>query len=273
MHAHAAHLAEHAHAPLWLLMLAAAALALAAAPLGAALLWRRMAYFGDALSHAALFGVAFALAAALPPMLGVGAVALLVALLIVWMRRRSGLAADALLGAFAHGLLAAGLVVAFAFLGPDIDLHGVLFGDVLAMTPWEALVVIAGSVIVLALLLWHWRALVLLSLSEELALAEGWPVRRVQVLVVIAAAIMLALAARTTGLLLYTAMLVIPPAAARALAREPEHMAAGAALIGASCVLIGIPAARALHIPSGALIVALAFAVFVVFHLARWLRG
>ena len=259
-------------APFWLILLAAAALALAAAPTGAVLLWRRMAYFGDALSHAALFGVAIALAMHLPIVPAVLLTALVVATAVVWLRRQGRLAHDALLGTFAHGMMALGLLIAFLFIG-DVELHDVLFGDVLAMDPREAVLIIIGAVLVLAFLWRFWPSLVLSAVCEELALAEGMPARRLQVWLAIAAALLLAMAARTTGLLLYTSLLVIPVAAARAVSDTPERMAVIGAALGMISVIAGLFIARAWHVPSGAAIVAIAFAFFLLFHLLVWLRA
>ena len=268
----AAHNLPALAAPFWLILLAAVALALAAAPTGAVLLWRRMAYFGDALSHAALFGVAIALAAHLPIVPAVLVTALAVAAAVVWLRRRARLAHDALLGTFAHGLLALGLLVAFLFIG-DVELHAVLFGDVLSMGTPEAVLVIAGAALVLTFLWKEWQPLVLSAVSEELALAEGVPARRLHVWLAIAAALLLAMAARTTGLLLYTALLVIPAATARAVSETPERMAGLAALLGVASVLGGLLVAHGWGVPSGAAVVACAFGFFLLFHLAAWLRA
>ena len=271
----AAHIAEHVAtgqaAPFWLILLAAAALALAAAPAGAALLWRRMSYFGDALSHAALFGVALALAARLPVVPAVLVTALMVAAAVVWLRRQGRLAHDALLGTFAHGLMALGLLIAFLFIG-DVELHAVLFGDVLRMSAAEALLVIVGALLVLAFLWRKWEALVLSAVSEELALAEGVPARRLHAWLAIAAALLLAMAARTTGLLLYTSLLIIPAATARAVSDTPERMAGIGALLGLVAVISGLLVARAWGVPSGPAIVVAAFGFFLLFHLAAWLR-
>ncbi len=260
-----------AAAPFWLLLLAAAALALAAAPTGAVLLWRRMAYFGDALSHAALFGVAIALAVHLSIVPAVLVTALTVAATVVWLRQQKKLAHDALLGTFAHGMMALGLLIAFFFIG-DVELHGVLFGNVLAMGPREAVLIILGAVLVLAFIARFWQPLVLSAVSEELALAEGVPARRLHTWLAFAAALLLAMAARTTGLLLYTSLLVIPAAAARALSGTPERMAGIGAVLGLVSVLGGLFIARGWAAPSGATIVAIAFGLFLLFHLAAWLR-
>ena len=83
-------------------MLAGVGLALAAGPLGCFVVWRRMAYFGDATAHAALLGVTLALATGLPVVLGVAATALAMALTVSAAAGRSH-AVDTLLGVAAHG--------------------------------------------------------------------------------------------------------------------------------------------------------------------------
>ena len=88
--------------------LAGLGVALAAAPLGCFVVWRRMAYFGDATSHAALLGVALALATDLPVVGGVLLVALMMALIISTLTERN-VSTDALLGVLAHSALALGL--------------------------------------------------------------------------------------------------------------------------------------------------------------------
>ena len=268
----AEHIAAGQAAPFWLILLAATALALAAAPIGAVLLWRRMAYFGDALSHASLLGVAVALAVHLPVVPAVLATALVVAAAVVWLRRQGRLAHDALLGTFAHGLMALGLLIAALFIG-EVELHAVLFGDVLRMGVAEALLVIAGAVLVLAFLARNWQPLVLSAVSEELALAEGVPARRLHVWLAFAAALLLAMAARATGLLLFTSLLVIPAASARAISDTPERMAAIGAVLGVASVIGGLFVARAWDVPSGPAIVVAAFGFFPLFHLAAWLRA
>ncbi len=269
---------EHVHdiigpvAPFWLIMLSGLALVMASAPAGAVLLWRRFAYFGDALGHAAMLGVALMLVWHLPVIAGVAVVALAVAAVVILMARRGELGHDALLGAFAHGLLALGLLIAFTVLGPGVELHGVLFGDMLHSGAYEAIAMIIGAVLV-GLFLWrNWNTLVLGALSEELALAEGLPVRHAQMALMLAMALLLALAAKAVGLLLFSALLVIPAAAARALARTPEQMAGIAIAVALLAMAAGLVLARAFALPSGPAIVAIIFGFFVIFHLAAWLR-
>src|SRR4051794_26945627 len=82
---------------LWPALVAGLLVALAAGPLGSMLVWRRLAYFGDSLSHAALLGLGLSLLLSLPGWVGIGLVCLVVALLLGLLLRRPELATDTLL--------------------------------------------------------------------------------------------------------------------------------------------------------------------------------
>lgn len=250
-------------------ILAAIGVAVAAGPLGCFVVWRRMAYFGDATAHASLLGVTLALATDLPVVAGVIVAALAMALTVSLASGRS-YAADTLLGVASHGALAAG-IVALSFLeGVRVDLMGYLFGDILAVGRADLAVIWGGAALVLALLAWRWRSLLLATLNEDLAAAAGIDPRRERLILTLALALLVAVALKVVGVLLVTAMLVVPAAAARALARSPEAMAAGAVGIGAVASVAGLAASWEFDTPAGPSIVAAAVVLMV---LANGLAG
>ena len=246
--------------------------ALAAAPLGCFVVWRRMAYFGDATSHAAILGVALALALDVPVFGGVLAVALAMALIITAMSGR-GLGSDALLGVLAHASLALGLVAVSFLPNVRVDLMSYLFGDILAVSVTDLLVIWTGAALVLALLCWRWSALLTATLSPDLAQASGVSPRREQLVLTLALALTVAVAIKVVGALLIAALLIIPAAAARPLARTPEAMAAVAMVIGAASALGGLLVSFALDTPTGPTIVCLAAGAFVLSQSSRALRA
>jgi len=237
--------------------------ALAAGPLGCFVVWRRMAYFGDATAHAALLGVAFALATELPTPLGVALAALGMALAVSAGAGRA-YAADTLLGVASHGALALGLVAMSFLPGVRIDLTAYLFGDILAVGRGDLAVIWTCAALTLGLVAWRWRPLVLSTLNADLAAAAGVDPRHERLVLTIALALLVAAALKVVGALLITAMLIVPAAAARAFARTPEAMAAGAALAGALAALAGLAASLALDTPAGPTIVAAAVAILVL---------
>lgn len=238
-------------------------LALATGPLGAFVVWRRMAYFGDATSHAAILGVALALALSLPIGIGTMLVALAMALTVSTLSAK-GWAVDTTLGVLAHSALAFGLVAISFLPGVRADLSGLLFGDILAVSKQDLGFVWAGAGAILALLLWRWQALLTATLSEDLAHASGLNPNRERLVLTIALAIVVAVALKIVGALLISAMLIIPAAAARSLARSPEAMAVIAVLIGAASVLAGLQMSLLFDTPAGPSIIAFAALIFTL---------
>lgn len=253
-------------------LLAGAAVALAAGPLGCLVVWRRMSYFGDTVAHGALPGVALGIALGFNPVLGVLGVAVVVALMVLWFRRGRRLPSDAILGMLSHSALAIGLV-ALAFMSSvRVDLSALLFGDILAVSWPEVWTTFGGAAAVLLLLAVVWRPMVAATVDEDLARAEGVPVGRLSVFFMLLVAAVVALAMKVVGVLLVTALLVIPAVTARRLARSPEGMALVAPLLGVLAVAIGLALSAFADTPSGPSIVLAEFALFLAVTGAAGLR-
>ena len=242
--------------------LAGIGLSLATGPLGSFVVWRRMAYFGDATAHAAILGVALALATDLPVGLGTLVVALVMAMTVALMAAR-GWAMDTMLGVLAHSALALGLVAVSFVPGARTDLSAYLFGDILAVSRSDLAFIWGGSALVLALLVWRWQRLLTSTLNPDLAHASGVDPDRERLVLTLALAVVVALALKVVGALLIAALLIIPAAAARALSRTPEAMALLAGVIGALASLTGLALSLWQDTPAGPSIVAAAALLFV----------
>lgn len=247
---------------MWRAVAAALAVALVAGPLGCFVVWRRMAYFGDALAHASLLGLALGFILNIDFTLGVLVGSVLFALLLYWLESGKRLSSDTLLGILAHGSLALGLCALALAPAMNVDLQGLLFGDVLSATLADVLWVWCGGLAVLLGLAAIWRPLLSMTAHEELAKADGVPVMRVRLAFLLLMAITVAIAMKVVGVLLITALLVIPPAAARNFARSPEQMALVASAIGAVAVLTGLYASLMIDLPAGPAIVTAAILLF-----------
>ncbi len=244
-------------------LLGACGVALAAGPLGCFVVWRRMAYFGDAVAHAAILGVALALAFSVSVTLGTLGVALAVALGVSALAAR-GHGVDAALGVVSHGALAVGLVAFSVAGGARVDLNAFLFGDILAVGRGDLAVIWGGAVLVLALVVWRWQGLLTATLNEDLARSAGVDPRAERLVLTLALAVVVAVALKVVGALLIGAMLIIPAAAARGFARSPEAMAAAAVAIGVLASAGGLGASAAFDTPAGPSIVTAALGVYLV---------
>lgn len=250
-------------------LLAGLAVALAAGPLGVFVVWRRMAYFGGALSHTALLGVALGFLLGVEPGLGVAFVVVAAVLMLGALGGVRGLSLDTLLGIVAHAALAAGLIVTATLDQVRVDLMAYLFGDILAVGWADVAWLWGGAALIFVLLAKLWRPLLNATVHADLAFVEGVNVKRVELAFMLMLALVVALAMKVVGILLVTAMLVIPAASARALARTPEAMGVLATLMGAVSVAVGLWASYIYDAPAGPAIVVAASGLFVLSLLRR----
>lgn len=245
-------------------LLAGIGVALVAGPLGCFVVWRRLAYFGDTLSHAALLGVALAFLFEINITLAVFAVSAIVALSLLLLQRRAALSGDALLGLLSHSALAIGLVVLAFMTWIRFDLMGFLFGDILSVSKFDIAVIAAGGATVLAILAVIWRPLFAGTVNRELAQAEGMNPDRTNVIFMLLVAAVIAISMKIVGVLLITALLIIPAAAARRFASGPEQMGILAGIIGAVAVVGGLFGSLEWDTPAGPSIVVAALGLFVL---------
>ncbi|MDX2145151.1 MAG: zinc ABC transporter permease subunit ZnuB [Rhodospirillaceae bacterium] len=245
-------------------LMAGIGIALVAGPLGCFIVWRRMAYFGDTLSHAALLGVAAGFAFGLDPIAGVIAVCVAVGALLLGLQRQHRLPTDTLLGILSHAALSFGLIAVGFMDTVRVDLMGYLFGDILAVSDTDILWIYGGAVLILGALAAIWRSLLALTVHPDLARAEGVAVERTHIVFMILIALTVGLAMKIVGVLLITALLLIPTAAARRFARGPETMAGATIVLGALAVAGGLGASLRWDLPSGPAIVAAATVLFAL---------
>ncbi len=244
--------------------LAGFGVAAVAGPLGSFVVWRRMAYFGDTLSHSALLGVALGFLLGVNLNLAVVVLCIALALVLVALQQQRQLPGDTLLGIMSHSALSLGLV-AFAFLETvRVDLMGYLFGDILAVTRGDLAWIYGGGALALIALVALWRPLLAVTVHEELAQIDGINVRATRLAFMLLVALVIAVAMKVVGVLLITSLLILPAAAARRFARTPEAMAALAALAGAIAVLGGIAASLRWDLPAGPAVVLSASALFAL---------
>jgi len=251
------------------------ALALLVGPLGSVVVWRRMAYFGDTLAHAALLGVALAIAADQLPMAGVGLMGIVIASILFWLEKQKNLSTDTLLGILSHSALALGLIVlsVLQLRGFNINLMTYLFGDLLAVNQLD-LMIMAGSVFVILIVFSKiLPSLISISVNEDLARVDGIAVEKVRFTFMILLAVVIAVALKVVGILLITALLIIPAATARLFSKSPKQMIVFSALIAMAAVVIGLSASLNWDFPTGPAIVVSASVLFFVSRLLLSCRG
>lgn len=232
-------------------LLAGLSLTCLTGPLGTFVVWRRMSYFGDTLSHAALLGVAFGFLLNINLFYAIILVTLILAIGLLWLESQKQLPVDTLLGILAHSALSLGLVVISLMNNIRIDLMGYLFGDLLSITMFDVYQIIICVVIIGLLLVWRWNHFLFITVSEELAFSHGINVPLTKFILTILLALTIGIAMKFVGALIITALLIIPAATAKYYAKNPESMAIIAILIGMFSIIGGILFSLIYDTPTG----------------------
>lgn len=237
---------------------------LMASPLGALLLWRRMAFIGDTLAHASLLGIGLAFCWHLPLVIGVLITSVIVGIGLAQLRNTTYFSQDAILAVLTYSLFAAGLILLASMQAAPMSLLTYLYGDILILSWAEIAWIFVIAMAVLLVLLVTWKKLLIVMVSPELAEIEGIPVRLYENGLMLCLAMAIAFAIKIVGVLLVAALLIIPNAASRVWSSHPWQMIGGGIVIGCLSVILGLMNSYYFDWPTGPTIVLAAFVLFIL---------
>ncbi|MFV3288893.1 metal ABC transporter permease [Pseudomonas sp. NY11955] len=244
--------------------------------LGTLVVVKRFAFFSEAVGHAALTGVAIGILLGEPytgPYGSLFGYCLLFGILLNFLRNRTGLSPDTLIGVFLSVSLALGASLLLMLAG-KINVHileNVLFGSVLTVSGQDLVVLGIVAVLVLALAVPLYNRIMLASFNPQLAAVRGVAVKTLDYLFVVLVTLVTVAAVKVIGAILVGALLVIPAAAARLVSQSLKGFFFLSVLIATISTLFGIllPIVFDLPVPSGAAIILVAGICFALAALAR----
>lgn len=234
------------------------------AVLGVFVVLRKISFFADAIGHSALAGIAGGLLLGINPFIGGLFVAILVAVGITGVRRISTISLDTLLGVFFSAFVSLGVLLMTFSPGYQADLITFLFGNILTVTAFDVWLALSIAAVSSVILLQLGKGFVAIALDANLAKAEGVPVSRLELILLVLLAVTIALAVKIVGVLLVTALLIIPAASAQNMAKSLLVMFWYSLGISLVSVIAGMVASAALATPSGPTIVLVSAALFVI---------
>jgi ABC-type Mn2+/Zn2+ transport system permease subunit len=228
---------------------------------------RRLAYLGDAMSHATVGGVAIAFAIGGASSIVVGALGagVVMALLLAALSANRRIGQDAVIGVIESAMFAIGVII-ISRLETSRELTHILFGNLLTVQwadVWLNLGLTVGGVVAVALLFGDLR---MSTFDPAHASQVGVRVQLIQVVLLVLLAVTVVVSLRTVGTLMSVAMLVTPAAAARLLTNDVRSMTFVGVVIGVSASLIGFVAAYHLDASPGAVIALVAAVMFAVIY-------
>jgi ABC-type Mn2+/Zn2+ transport system permease subunit len=241
--------------------------------IGCFVVLRAMAFLGDALAHAILPGVAIAYLLGANLLVGALVAALVVAVGIGLFSRRGGVKEDTAIGILFAAALALGVVLISTVRSYATDLTHILFGNVLGVTAGDLWLTGLLGLAVLVTLLVLFKEFQLASFDPVLAHMLGKRPELLRFAMLILLALTIVVSLQTVGVGLVAALLVTPAATAYLLTRRLPTMMAVSAAIGAVSSVAGLYVSYYLDVASGAAVVLIATAAFLMAFVAAPGRG
>jgi manganese/iron transport system permease protein len=254
-------------------LLAALMVGVLCAVIGCYVVLRGMAFLGDAMAHAILPGVAIAYLLEGNLLLGALAAAVVVALGIGFFSRRGALKEDTAIGILFAAALALGVALISSIRTYASDLSHILFGNVLGVSVGDVWLTAGLSFLVLATILALYKPFLVVSFDPVLAATLRLPAEPLRFLMLILLAMTVVVSMQTVGVGLVAAMLVTPAATAYLLTRRLPTMMVISAAIGAFSSAAGLYLSFYINVASGAVIVLVATAIFLLGFLLAPERG
>jgi len=243
-------------------LVASVLVAIICGTLGSFVVLKRLAFIGDALSHASFGGVALAYVLGANVYVGAFVFALATALGIGALSGRGRVSADTAIGVLFSGTFALGILLVSTVENYTTDLFGYLFGDVLSITARDLLTITASGAVVMALVAAFYRQLLFVAFDPTVAAASGIPARGLEYLLLGLLGVTIVTAIQAVGIVLVVALLVTPSATAYLLTRRFHHMILASMGLGSLSALLGIYLSYYLDVASGAAIILVATSFF-----------
>lgn len=246
--------------------------------LGPLVVVKRLAFFSEAVGHGALTGVALGILLGEPatqPLAALFAFCVVFAILLHWIKSRTQIPYDALVGVFLAFAIALGASL-LLYVAKKVNVHileNVLFGSILTVKDQDLLVMLLLAIVCIALMLFSGNRALISSLAPDLAKVRGIQVRFFDYVFVLLIALITVASVKIIGSILVGALLLVPAVSARMISRTGREFFWLSIVFATLSCLLGIllPMAGALPIPSGAAIVLVASFGFVVsLVIRRW---
>jgi zinc transport system permease protein len=242
---------------------------LCAALLGVSLVLKRYSMIGDGLSHVGFGTLALATALNMAPLTVSIPIVIAAAFLLLRLSGNSRISGDAAIALISTGSLAVGVVIISMTTGMNTDVCNYLFGSILAMTRSDVYLSVVLSVMVLALFIFFYNKLFAITFDETFARAAGVKAGLYNMLIAFLTAVTIVLGMRMMGAMLISSLIVFPALTSMRLFKKFRTVTLCSACISVLCFFAGIVISYVYATPTGASIVMLNIAVFLLFWIAE----
>jgi manganese/iron transport system permease protein len=243
-------------------LVASTFIGLACSVVGVYVVLRNLSFIGDGLAHASFAGIVIAYLLKMNLYVGGLIFAMLTAIGIGSISRRSELSLDTTIGVMFTAAFALGVLLMSEIHNYVADLQDFLFGNILGVDRLDVVLVVSLAALVIAIVVLLYKELLFSSFDPLMAQASGIPTGFLYYLLLVLLAVTIIVSLQAAGIVLVAALLVTPAATAFQLTTGFRSMMFVSAVIGVGSAIVGLYASYYLNAASGATIVLTATACF-----------
>jgi zinc transport system permease protein len=247
-------------------LLVGGALSFITGPIGCFVIWNRLSYLGDAIAHASFLGIILSLLMNINVFWGNFVVTILVLLIFINCSSNK-YSIETILAVFSYIALSGALLIYSLTTTISINIESILFGDILASSMEDFIIISSFTVFALLWLKKNWDSLLLMTINYEIAQSNNIDCHKLKLKLLALIASLVILSIKIVGIILISSLIVIPASSSRILAKSPETMAIGASLFSLISVILGLFLSNIIDTPSGPSIIIVSGAIFLVAHL------
>lgn len=232
--------------------------------LGVSLVLKRYSMIGDGLSHVSFGALAIASALNMAPLSVSVPIVIVAAFFLLRLSENDSLGGDAAIAVFSSSALAIGIIITVLTTDINTDIHGYMFGSILALSKSDVYFSTILSVVVLVIYVLFYNRIFAITFDEGFSHATGVKVGIYNIALAVLTAVTIVLGMRIMGALLISSLLIFPALSAMRLCRYFKGVIICSALISILCFFIGIVLSFLFSLPVGASVVVVNLSVFIV---------
>lgn len=232
--------------------------------IGVFVVLQKMSFFANAIAHSSLAGIALGFLIGINPMISAVIFGIIIALLISYLKNKSTLSVDTIIGIFLPTSMAIGVLIIGLLKSYKPDLLSYLFGNILAIDRFYMYLSLGLGLAVILIMAVFFKPYMFMAFDRELAALQGVKVVVYDYLFVIMVAATVIISTKVLGIILVSALIVIPAASSKNISTNFTQMVVFSIIFGFLSSLLGLFLSYILNLASGATIIMVSAAIFFI---------
>ena len=253
---------------IFLALIAGLGLALSIAVIGNFIVWNRMSYLADSISHSSIIGIALGLISPLMPELIIIVICFVFSFVIVYLNHKFNITKEALLIINTQFSVALGITL-ISLLNPNIIINNYFFGNILGVSIKDVICIMILALLIIMYLIFNWNKILLISINEEIAISERIHALFEKVIFVFLASCAISFSIKMVGVLLIPSIMIIPSIIALNVSKTPLENIVFASIVGFLGISCGILLSTIVDVPTGPLITLCLIALLIISILSK----